>query len=48
MQRKEKRKIKPRQRASSTRIKNQGVAKPSSNGWSGFKNRVLFEDKEAN
>jgi transcriptional regulator with XRE-family HTH domain len=46
MQRKEKRAIKPRQRASGTRIKNQGVAEPSSNGWSGFKNRVLFEDKE--
>jgi transcriptional regulator with XRE-family HTH domain len=47
MQRKEKRAIKQRQRASGPRTKNQGVAEPSGNGWSGFKNRVLFEDKES-
>jgi transcriptional regulator with XRE-family HTH domain len=47
MQRKEKRAFKPRQRASGSRIKNGGVAEASGNGWSGFKNRVLFEDKKA-
>ncbi len=47
MQRKEKRAIKQRKRASGPRTKNQGVAEPSGNGWSGFKNRVLFEDKES-
>ena len=46
MQRKEKRANRPRERASGSRIKNQGVAEASGNGWSGFKNRVLFEDKE--